>query len=193
MATIKKIGILGGSFNPAHNGHLEISCQMIEKLNLDEIWWIITSENPFKDVKSYISLDKRIKIAKKVIEDSKIKIQNFEEKINSPYTADLINYLKLNYNHNFVWIMGSDNLNDFKQWKSYETILNNIKIVICNRPNYEFNTENLQDFLGCDTNLIFKDEINNFMKNNNGIMFINSTSNSTSSTEIRKNNIYDKE
>ena len=89
--------------------------------------------------------------------------------------------------------MGSDNINDFKKWKSYETILNNIKIVICNRPNYEFNSENLQDFLGCGTNLIFKDEINDFMKNDNGIVLINSTNNYTSSTKIRKNKIYGKE
>lgn len=193
MATVKKIGVLGGSFNPAHNGHLEISCQTMEKLNLDEIWWIITSKNPFKDAKTYLSLDKRIKIAKEVIKDNKIKIHNFEEKINSPYTVDLINHLKQSYDDNFVWIMGSDNINDFKKWKSYETILNNIKIVICNRPNYEFNSENLQDFLGCGTNLIFKDEINDFMKNDNGIVLINSTNNYTSSTKIRKNKIYGKE
>jgi nicotinate-nucleotide adenylyltransferase len=193
VATVKKIGVLGGSFNPAHNGHLEISCQTMEKLNLDEIWWIITSKNPFKDAKTYLSLDKRIKIAKEVIKDNKIKIHNFEEKINSPYTVDLINHLKQSYDDNFVWIMGSDNINDFKKWKSYETILNNIKIVICNRPNYEFNSENLQDFLGCGTNLIFKDEINDFMKNDNGIVLINSTNNYTSSTKIRKNKIYGKE
>ncbi|MFL2660191.1 MAG: nicotinate (nicotinamide) nucleotide adenylyltransferase [Alphaproteobacteria bacterium] len=193
MATVKKIGVLGGSFNPAHNGHLEISCQTMEKLNLDEIWWIITSKNPFKDAKTYLSLDKRIKIAKEVIKDNKIKIHSFEEKINSPYTVDLINHLKQSYDDNFVWIMGSDNINDFKKWKSYETILNNIKIVICNRPNYEFNSENLQDFLGCGTNLIFKDEINDFMKNDNGIVLINSTNNYTSSTKIRKNKIYGKE
>ena len=193
MATVKKIGVLGGSFNPAHNGHLEISCQTMEKLNLDEIWWVITSKNPFKDAKSYISLDKRIKIAEEVIKDNKIKIHSFEEKINSPYTVDLINHLKQSYDDNFVWIMGSDNINDFKKWESYEAILNNIKIVICNRPNYEFNSENLQDFLGCGTNLIFKDEINDFMKNNNGIILINSTNNYTSSTKIRKNKIYDKE
>ncbi len=193
MATVKKIGVLGGSFNPAHNGHLEISCQTMEKLNLDEIWWIITSKNPFKDAKTYLSLDKRIKIAKEVIKDNKIKIHSFEEKINSPYTVDLINHLKQSYDDNFVWIMGSDNINDFKKWKSYETILNNIKIVICNRPNYEFNSENLQDFLGYGTNLIFKDEINDFMKNDNGIVLINSTNNYTSSTKIRKNKIYGKE
>ena len=80
LATVKKIGVLGGSFNPAHNGHLEISCQTMEKLNLDEIWWIITSKNPFKDAKTYLSLDKRIKIAKEVIKDNKIKIHSFEEK-----------------------------------------------------------------------------------------------------------------
>jgi len=193
VATVKKIGVLGGSFNPAHNGHLEISCQTMEKLNLDEIWWIITSKNPFKDAKTYLSLDKRIKIAKEVIKDNKIKIHSFEEKINSPYTVDLINHLKQSYDDNFVCIMGSDNINDFKKWKSYETILNNIKIVICNRPNYEFNSENLQDFLGCGTNLIFKDEINDFMKNDNGIVLINSTNNYTSSTKIRKNKIYGKE
>ena len=162
----------------------------MEKLNLDEIWWIITSKNPFKDAKTYLSLDKRIKIAKEVIKDNKIKIHSFEEKINSPYTVDLINHLKQSYDDNFVWIMGSDNINDFKKWKSYETILNNINIVICNRPNYEFNSENLQDFLGYGTNLIFKDEINDFMKNDNGIVLINSTNNYTSSTKIRKNKIY---
>ena len=86
----------------------------MEKLNLDEIWWIITSKNPFKDAKTYLSLDKRIKIAKEVIKDNKIKIHSFEEKINSPYTVDLINHLKQSYDDNFVWIMGSDNINDFK-------------------------------------------------------------------------------
>ena len=91
-----KIGILGGSFDPAHKGHLKISKIALKKIKLKKIYWVVTKKNPFKN-KSSLSLEKRIKFAKKLISKNKfIKVSFFENKIKSNRTIDLINYLKKN-------------------------------------------------------------------------------------------------
>ncbi|MGB1360608.1 MAG: nicotinate (nicotinamide) nucleotide adenylyltransferase [Alphaproteobacteria bacterium] len=188
MATLnKKIGLLGGSFNPAHAGHLEISLSVVKELGIDEIWWIITSNNPFKNKSHYLPLEERKSIASQIIKDAPIVIKEFESQLNSPYTIDLINHITENSDDKFVWIMGSDNVSEFKDWHKPNEILSSVKVAICNRPDYELNDNNLQDGLGCDTNLIFKGNTADFMESDTTqIIYIKSTNNKISSTSIRK-------
>ena len=102
-----KIGILGGTFDPAHKGHLEISKQAKKLLNLKNVIWAITKQNPFKDI-SKSNLKNRIQFAKKLIaKNDFIKIRFYEEKISSNRTIDLINYLKKDKNMSYIllWVL----------------------------------------------------------------------------------------
>jgi len=104
------IGILGGSFDPAHKGHLFISKEALKKFNLNSIWWVITNQNPFKK-KSFNNLNKRMIICKKIIgKNRSIKIKYFEDIIESNKTIDLINYLYKKKRYELFFLMGADNL-----------------------------------------------------------------------------------
>ena len=118
-----KIGILGGTFDPAHKGHLEISKQAKKKYKLKYVIWAITKKNPFK-IKSESNLEDRIKFAKKIIGVNKfIKIKFYEKKIKSNKTINLINYIKKkNKLLNIYFIMGADNIINFNKWYKWKQI-----------------------------------------------------------------------
>jgi len=134
----RRIGIFGGSFDPPHNGHLEISKQAIKKLFLDQIYWCITKKNPFKN-KTFFSLSERIKKSKITTNSiKKIKIKFFEDKIKSVNTVDLIKYLKKkNKKIIFFLIIGSDNLIKFHKWKNWRLLLELTEIVVFSRKDYD--------------------------------------------------------
>ena len=134
----KKIGILGGTFDPAHNGHIEISKIAKKKFKLDKIIWCITNQNPFKK-KSNLSLLKRIKYAKKInLKNKFIKIKYFEKKIKSRKTIDLINFIKKYEKTNILYfIMGADNLINFHKWHKWQEIFNECKILVFDRKGYK--------------------------------------------------------
>ena len=140
MASIQKkyIGLLGGSFDPAHKGHLEISKIAIKKLKLKRIYWIITNRNPFKN-KTFYTLDKRIKYAKKVTKaQKKIKIIYLDNLIQSSRIIDVINYfIKKKKIKNIFFIIGSDNLIDFHKWKSWKKIVKLVKLIVFSRKGYD--------------------------------------------------------
>jgi nicotinate-nucleotide adenylyltransferase len=132
----KKIGILGGTFDPPHEGHLEISKQAKKKFKLTYITWAITEKNPFKS-KSSLSLKERIKFAKKIIKSNKfIKIKFYEDKIKSNKTIDLINYIKKN-NLKIYFIMGADNLINFHKWYKWKLISQKCNILVFDRRGYK--------------------------------------------------------
>lgn len=128
-----KIGILGGSFNPPHKGHIYISELAIKKLGLNFVWWIPTQKNPLKEAKNYEAYVSRIKKCEKLISSSpKLKIQQFDE----IYSEKLVKKLKAKYpNVEFVWIMGSDNLANLHRWKNFKNFISNIKLTIFSREN----------------------------------------------------------
>lgn len=123
-----KIGILGGSFNPAHEGHVHISQLAIKKFSLQQLWWIPTSHHPFKKYNNYLSLDDRIKICQELTsKNHKIKIK----KINNFYTIDLVKNLQKQYRFaKFMWIMGADNLPNFHKWHKFHELINIIEFQI---------------------------------------------------------------
>ena len=134
----KKIGILGGTFDPAHKGHLEISKQAKQKYKLNYIIWAITKKNPFKK-KSKIKLITRIKLAKKIIGINKfIKIKFFEDKIKSNKTIDLISHIKRKNNMlDLYFIMGADNLINFHRWHKWKSISQKCNILVFDRQGYK--------------------------------------------------------
>jgi len=132
-----KIGVLGGSFDPPHKGHLTISKEAIKRFDLQNVIWAITKKNPFKK-KTHKSLDNRIKHCKKIIGSSKlIKVKFYEEIINSNKTFDLINHISKNNKKNIYFIMGADNLIKFHKWHKWKLISKKCKIIVFDRYGYK--------------------------------------------------------
>ena len=134
----KKIGILGGTFDPPHKGHLEISKQAKQKYKLNYIIWAITKKNPLKK-KSKTKLINRIKFAKKIIGLNKfIKIRFYENKIKSNKTIDLISHIKRKNNMlDLYFIMGADNLINFHRWHKWKSISQKCNILVFDRQGYK--------------------------------------------------------
>ena len=134
----KKIGILGGTFDPAHKGHLEISKQAKKKYKLNYVIWAITKKNPFKK-KSKTKLITRIKFAKKIIGFNKfIKIRFYENIIRSNKTIDLISHIKRkNDTLDLYFIMGADNLINFHRWHKWKSISQKCNILVFDRQGYK--------------------------------------------------------
>jgi len=132
-----KIGILGGTFDPAHNGHLLISKHAKIKFKLKYIIWAITKKNPLKK-KSSLNLKERILFSKKIIKSNKfIKIKFYEDVIKSNKTIDLINHIKKNRNLKIYFIIGADNLLNFHKWHKWESILQKCNILVFDRQGYK--------------------------------------------------------
>jgi nicotinate-nucleotide adenylyltransferase len=132
-----KIGILGGSFDPAHKGHLIISKTALKKFNLKFVIWAITNQNPFKE-KSTNNLKKRISICKKIIGSNElIKVKFFEDIINSNKTSDLIKYLSKNKKNDLFFLMGADNLVHFHKWHKWKQIIKRANVIIFDRHGYK--------------------------------------------------------
>ena len=140
MASIKRkyIGLLGGSFDPAHKGHLSISKIAIKKLNLKKVYWVVTKKNPFKN-KTFYTLEERIKYAKKLTKaQKKIKIIYLDNIIKSSRIIDIINYFtKKKKVKNIIFIIGSDNLIRFHRWKSWKKIVKLVKLIVFSRKGYD--------------------------------------------------------
>ena len=134
----KKIGILGGTFDPAHKGHLKISKQAKKKYKLNYVIWAITKKNPFKK-KSKTKLITRIKFAKKIIGLNKfIKIRFYENIIRSNKTIDLISHIKRkNDTLDLYFIMGADNLINFHRWHKWKSISQKCNILVFDRQGYK--------------------------------------------------------
>ncbi len=133
----KKIGILGGSFDPAHKGHLAISKEAAKRFELKQIIWAITKKNPFKN-KSNTTLSKRIEGCKKIIGRSKyIKVKFYENIIKSNKTINLINFLTKNKKNEIYFLMGADNLINFHRWHKWKTISQKCNIMVFDRHGYK--------------------------------------------------------
>jgi len=133
------IGILGGSFDPAHKGHLAISKEAKKRFDLKKIIWAITKKNPFKE-KSKTSVSKRIKYCKKIIgTNSFIKVSFLENIVKSNKTIDLINYFKKNKNIKIYFLMGADNFINFHKWHKSRSISKKCNILVFDRHGYKKN------------------------------------------------------
>ncbi len=132
------IGILGGTFDPPHSGHLFISKYAKIKLDLKEIWWIVTYVNPLK--KKNNDYKKRLNMTKKFLLNSNAKIYELDEPEKNFYTIDLLKSLSKKFpSKKFIWLTGIDNLDNFHLWKDWKKIFYNIPIAIFDRPSYSLN------------------------------------------------------
>jgi len=135
-----KIGLYFGSFNPIHNGHLIIANHMINFTDLDEVWFVISPQNPFKKKANLLDSFDRLNLVQLAIGDNyKLRPSTIEFDMPIPsYTIDTLTYLKENHSDfDFTLIMGSDNLVNFHKWKNHDVILKYYNIVVYMRPGYE--------------------------------------------------------
>ena len=139
----RKIGLLGGSFNPAHEGHRRISLAALRLLDLDEVWWLVSPQNPLKPKEGMADFNKRMVAAKKIAHHLKIKVSDFEARIGEQRTARTLTALKVTYpQHKFVWLMGADNMVQLPKWQQWQRIMELMPIAIFNRPGYTYKALN---------------------------------------------------
>ena len=183
---MKSIGLLGGSFDPPHKGHLYISLEAKKILKLDEIWWLVTPQNPLK-ISKPATYKERIKNCNSITKGYPIKITEIEKKIHSKYSYESINYIRNHYkNIKFFWLMGADNLIKFHKWEKWNDIFKDISIVVFKRYGYNnkaLNSLALKKFFQYKINVNPTDKIN--FKKLPSWTWVNSIEIKISSTEIR--------
>jgi len=133
-----RVGLLGGSFNPAHGGHRAISMAAIEALDLDELWWLVSPGNPLKDGRwDMASIEERMASAHAVTRGTPIRVTAIERDLGTRYTADTLRALARRFpKRRFIWLMGSDNLADFHRWRDWRSIARQMPIAVIARPGY---------------------------------------------------------
>ena len=132
----RKIGLLGGSFNPAHQGHIDISLNAVKAFNLDEIWWLVSPQNPLKSSSDMAGFTKRLHGAKSLTaRHHPIKIHDFEARYRITHTYQTIRLLKrlYGYKSDFIFIIGSDNLLQLPQWHRWRDMAKQVNIAIAPR------------------------------------------------------------
>ncbi len=128
------IGLLGGSFDPPHEGHLHVSKRAIQVFGLQKVWWLLSTGNPFK-IKGPASLKLRMEACEKILCGSRILATDLEVQFKTCYTSDTLKKMLLRYPRaRFVWLMGADNFVNFHRWKDSDWIMKNIPIGIMSRP-----------------------------------------------------------
>lgn len=132
-----RIGLLGGSFNPPHDGHRRISIEALRRLGLDWVWWLVTPGNPLKDHSELAALADRVGQCRKVGKHPRIAITGLEAAIGTSYSAETIAHLQEhNPGVNFVWLMGADSLVNFHQWKHWRVIIESVPVAVLDRPGW---------------------------------------------------------
>lgn len=130
-----RIGLMGGSFNPAHEGHRYVSLTAIRRLKLDYIWWLVSPGNPLKDPDDMAPLDCRMAGARSVACHPAIRVSDIERHTGSVYTIDTLHALKRRFPQvEFIWLMGSDNLMQFHRWRNWRAIAGAMPIAVVLRP-----------------------------------------------------------
>ncbi len=135
-----KIGLYFGSYNPIHIGHLAIANYVVEYTDIDQLWFVVSPQNPHKSKKNLLADYHRLELVRRAIDDdNRFRASNIEFNLPKPsYTVDTLAYLKDQYpTYDFVVLMGSDNLESFHKWKNYETILENYGVIVYPRPGFK--------------------------------------------------------
>jgi len=130
-----QVGLFGGSFNPPHAGHRLVAEIALRRLQLDQLWWMVTPGNPLKSTRELAPLGERLRLSEKIAEDPRIKVTAFEAAHRIRYTADTLALVRAkNPGVDFVWIMGADSLRDFHRWQRWRQIMLTFPIAVIDRP-----------------------------------------------------------
>lgn len=133
----RRVGLLGGSFNPAHEGHRHISKLALKTLGLDEVWWLVSPQNPLKPVEEMAAYNERFASALKQATHPRIKVSDLETRFGTRHTALTLGKLERRFpKTQFVWIMGADNLAQVSRWHRWEQIFEQYPVAVFARPTY---------------------------------------------------------
>ena len=130
----QRVGLLGGSFDPAHAGHLHITARALKALRLDAVWWLVSPGNPLKSA-APARIERRVAAARRLVRDRRVTVTDIEARIGTRYTAETLPELRRRYPRvRFVWLMGSDSLAGFHRWDRWRTILAMVPVAVLARP-----------------------------------------------------------
>lgn len=130
-----RIGLFGGSFNPPHEGHRLVSRQVLKRLRLDAVWWLVSPGNPLKNNADLAPLEQRIRAARALVDLPKVQVTGFEAQHGFRYSFDTLSYLKHRLpGRKLVWIMGADNMANFHLWERWRKIAQMLPLAIYVRP-----------------------------------------------------------
>ena len=130
-----RVGLFGGSFNPAHEGHAHVAETARRRLGLDRVWWLVSPQNPLKSSHETASLAQRMAGARRLARGPAMRVSDLETKLGSAYTVDTIRWLKARYpGVRFVWIMGADSLASFHRWRGWTQIMREVPVAVVSRP-----------------------------------------------------------
>jgi len=134
-----RIGLLGGSFNPAHRGHRHISIEAMRALGLDEIWWLVSPGNPLKEgAKDMAPFEARFASAEQMARGARIRVSDFEQREGTRFTVDTVRSLKQRHPaDHFIWLLGSDTLPNFHFWRDWRGLAREVPIAVIRRPGYD--------------------------------------------------------
>lgn len=133
----QRIGVMGGTFNPPHDGHALISRTALRRLELDQLWWVVTPGNPLKLNNGLPPAAERMEWCRELADDARMRITAFEEDLATPYTAATLAFLTRRFQAvKFAWIMGADNLASFHRWQQWRDIAHRVPIAVVDRPGW---------------------------------------------------------
>ena len=137
LAKGMRIGLLGGSFNPAHEGHRDISLTALARLKLDRVWWMVSPQNPLKSTDGMAGLNDRLETARKIANHPRIHVTDIERVLGTQFTRDTLVHLCTVYPHvYFVWLMGADNMIQLPKWYGWQQIMRTVPVAVIDRPGY---------------------------------------------------------
>ncbi|PJK27963.1 nicotinate-nucleotide adenylyltransferase [Minwuia thermotolerans] len=135
-----RIGLLGGSFNPAHDGHRHLSLEALHRLALDEVWWLVSPQNPLKATKGMAPLARRLEFAERLARHPRIRVTDIEARMATRYTVDTLSELRRRHpDERFVWLMGADNLRQLPGWDRWTEMMALVPVAVFDREPYSWN------------------------------------------------------
>ena len=135
---MRRIGLLGGSFNPAHRAHRAMSLAAMAALGLDEVWWLVSPGNPLKSAKGMAPYPARLAAARAMARRAPIRVSDFEAVAGTRFTVDTVSLLRARFpGDRFIWLMGADTLPDFHRWKEWRKLAQSLPIAVLSRPGYD--------------------------------------------------------
>jgi nicotinate-nucleotide adenylyltransferase len=133
-----RIGLLGGSFNPAHAGHLAISLEALKRLELDRVLWLVSPQNPLKPKDDTADLEQRLAAAGVVADHPRVVVTDLERRIGTRYTVDTLDWLTRRSRSRFVWLIGADNMAQLPRWRRWRRLVRTVPIAVFDREPYSY-------------------------------------------------------
>ena len=133
-----RIGLLGGSFNPAHEGHRAISQEALKRLRLDRVWWLVSPQNPLKPTAETSDLEQRLAAARAIADHPRLVVTDLERRIGTRYTIDTLGWLTKRCRARFVWLIGADNMAQLPRWRRWRRVVRLVPIAVFDREPYSY-------------------------------------------------------